>query len=697
MMKTKRFAVFFAAAFTLLAALPLLRPAAKVCAAESETEEALPDWVPADYDSALKYRSQNVLIHGDLLCIVSTEYGEEDSYSFSFQQDKLESVSSAHYTNDNQVNFRVDVLKAIAPGSAEVYHMDCAIDQRSKLYAFSIDEDLNITGIGLPNWFPTYFDSALSFYNRYGKTFVSGGQLCTVFHETYPAELSGRVEDCYALAYSEDTLSCLFTKRFSKGNNWFSVSLFAPTAPGEAKITHKEITQDVSPYEYTFSIDHDLNIRETDLCAWVPDCYQEFNARLRNGSAVLTHGGDIAFLLETTGGTGYAWKEAVNDPALAGLTASIDCSPLQIYSDEARPSGGQNLEARVYRTKKDGQLELRLDLMPPGRDAEPADSLGGIMQITDQAGMVLLPGEARIMLLNADTGQPVVFPFDQDGSFYIDYLIGEESLDPENFNPTKYAEIKAAVTKLPLGSMFAAEEYSLWMNPDSLPQGYYFDAVYANGACDSGDAIEVTRYTDDIADITIKVQFAAEGDINHDGAFSIADVVMLQRWLLGTLEAAPKKWKAGDFINDDRLDARDLTVMKRRLLDRAAAIEENGLRFILHTSYSGYGVMGQDLGSGSFDKEYYVIEGDAFYETYGGHWFQNVRLSNSLLLKIEKIEADTVTVSVIGARDGSREKKILNIGETADDVVFSDHIVFDGTNYYYTLCFEHITSAADAG
>ena len=84
-MKAKRIALIFTAALMLLCAVPFLRTAVQAYAADSETGTALPDWVPDDFSSAAKYRDDNILIHDDLLCIVSTESSEADSYSFSFQ------------------------------------------------------------------------------------------------------------------------------------------------------------------------------------------------------------------------------------------------------------------------------------------------------------------------------------------------------------------------------------------------------------------------------------------------------------------------------------------------------------------------------------------------------------------------------------------------------------------------------------
>lgn len=55
------------------------------------------------------------------------------------------------------------------------------------------------------------------------------------------------------------------------------------------------------------------------------------------------------------------------------------------------------------------------------------------------------------------------------------------------------------------------------------------------------------------------------GDVNADGAFNIADVVMLQKWLLqdGTQLT---DWEAGDLVQDQKLNAFDFCAMKRALL-----------------------------------------------------------------------------------------------------------------------------------
>lgn len=56
------------------------------------------------------------------------------------------------------------------------------------------------------------------------------------------------------------------------------------------------------------------------------------------------------------------------------------------------------------------------------------------------------------------------------------------------------------------------------------------------------------------------------GDVNCDGAFDVADVVLLQKWLLAVPYADLKNWKAGDLCEDDRINVFDLCLMKCTLL-----------------------------------------------------------------------------------------------------------------------------------
>ena len=57
------------------------------------------------------------------------------------------------------------------------------------------------------------------------------------------------------------------------------------------------------------------------------------------------------------------------------------------------------------------------------------------------------------------------------------------------------------------------------------------------------------------------------GDVNNDGKFNAADVILLQKWLLAVPDTHLPNWQAADLYADGQLDVLDLSLMKRKLLN----------------------------------------------------------------------------------------------------------------------------------
>ena len=65
------------------------------------------------------------------------------------------------------------------------------------------------------------------------------------------------------------------------------------------------------------------------------------------------------------------------------------------------------------------------------------------------------------------------------------------------------------------------------------------------------------------------------GDINDDGSFNVADIVMFQKWLLGVSDVTLPNWKVADFCEDGKLNVLDLCMMKRKLVENSYNKDED--------------------------------------------------------------------------------------------------------------------------
>lgn len=59
-----------------------------------------------------------------------------------------------------------------------------------------------------------------------------------------------------------------------------------------------------------------------------------------------------------------------------------------------------------------------------------------------------------------------------------------------------------------------------------------------------------------------------EGDVNADGALSVTDAILLQKWLLAVPDAKLTDWKAADLCEDNIINVFDLNLLKRMLLEQ---------------------------------------------------------------------------------------------------------------------------------
>ena len=82
-------------------------------------------------------------------------------------------------------------------------------------------------------------------------------------------------------------------------------------------------------------------------------------------------------------------------------------------------------------------------------------------------------------------------------------------------------------------------------------------AVSYNGTEEEWNQITIGLLNEKLTGATIQYQERIIGDVNADGAFTVSDVVLLQKWLLSVPDTQLADWKAADFNGDQTLNVFD--------------------------------------------------------------------------------------------------------------------------------------------
>lgn len=180
------------------------------------------------------------------------------------------------------------------------------------------------------------------------------------------------------------------------------------------------------------------------------------------------------------------------------------------------------------------------------------------------------------------------------------------------------------------------------------------------------------------------------GDLNDDRTFTVADLVIMEKWLLGSADAKMDDWIAADYDRDGVIDWYDLCAMRKAIIEELSKPQAT---MVVDTSYGGYGIAGQDLGHGEYTDEYIVKKGDWFVEFYGGSWLKNEPLytdsrSNAVILEVTDVNEEGVTFIAKETDYKSDDKEYtVKYGDDGQDLR-SLYIVFDGTNFNYKVSFK---------
>ncbi|MBO4876984.1 MAG: dockerin type I repeat-containing protein [Ruminococcus sp.] len=422
----------------------------------------------------------------------------------------------------------------------------------------------------LPEWVPDSCNAALQFFNLHGGTYIQDGLLCITFcRPNIPGADAG-----YTVSATEGAMEEISHELYEyTGSGMYitdtEVFVFRPAEPGSFSISLNCTADGLTPEEcadyncsYEFSVDADLNISQTDITAGLPDCPTEFKEYYDANGVVSVAGGRVVFCMPSPTSLFATWKEGYcsENMKLAGKWSCTDKRASQNTGFSGRPT---TMDIAVYEPVSEGPVDIRWDIVDiyyP--DSIPKSSYAASYLDTSLTTPSLSKGDARIRISDYTTGQPVIFNEDSEFSLH---------------RRSSVTDSTTLITSLPSNPCVVPGLCSQFENTiPTLADALYFKLVPSEGysipkkdstTANADDYLTVTVVNGEAYEVEFRVIPDLSGDANGDGEFSAADLVTLQKWLLGMPDAALKKWKACDLCNDNVIDAFDLCLMRQSLIE----------------------------------------------------------------------------------------------------------------------------------
>lgn len=428
--------------------------------------------------------------------------------------------------------------------------------------AETLDTDTNT--IELPEWIPNSADSAVSFLNTHGATYFKDGYICAVTahstEEEWGISMSNSLA-CQELIHKTYTLTDVVQPGYDVD---FDVFVCKAAYEGQYDIG---IGNGKNSRYYNFLISQSLDITQTDIFGWLPDCATEFSACKKENGLVFMHDNTVVYLAQYVGSAGYDCNVQQSGTGELECFMDVGCSYRSYPSAEkGAASGGTTLQCLVYRGKTDGVSEMKWMI---GRSWELDNPISvestvcKTYRIREEGKTIelyapdLKPYSVRFQVVDYDTGE-LIHPYDDEVytmsiAPYIVMTLDEEqrtgpmiNWDWKEQNPYifDFSQYKDAV-QIDIG---------LAGPPRKIPQGYVLPTDYL---------LEET-YADDCKGITVRLK-RDRSALTFDELSSVGEIIMLEKWLTGKTETL-KNWEKYDYNEDGVLNVSDLAMMKQSLL-----------------------------------------------------------------------------------------------------------------------------------
>lgn len=182
---------------------------------------------------------------------------------------------------DSEEYIRLNQIMRSVPETCENFH------------SFSI-EYASVDTPKFPDWVPDSYEEAEEFYNTYGSTRVQDGLICIAIPKADNREYNISTKTGTASELSRRS----FTSFYSASNMCdIEIAVYEPSKDCnlEIEVTEAFNGKEYSRKNYTFEIDENGNITQTDIFSFVPDCNTEFKDFIKKYGTASVHGEYIVY------------------------------------------------------------------------------------------------------------------------------------------------------------------------------------------------------------------------------------------------------------------------------------------------------------------------------------------------------------------------------------------------------------------
>ena len=145
---------------------------------------------------------------------------------------------------------------------------------------------------------------------------------------------------------------------------------------------------------------------------------------------------------------------------------------------------------------------------------------------------------------------------------------GEEASFTAGDDTTVYVALDTRVTDIPAW-LSAWEKTDGTLTDDGDPQVTYqlYQRDFAAGETVTLGVLNQTSCVNYTVAATAQKKAPVIGDINADGVCDLTDLVMMHKYLMKTGDLTPEQGAVADMNTDGKINAKDLTLLKRILLN----------------------------------------------------------------------------------------------------------------------------------